>query len=561
MSRPRISRRDAGGLVRVRGELDPACLSAAAGQHLRLHDDGPAELGRGLARLLRGGRQRGLPRRGCRTPRGAPCPGARRGPRPARLPSRRSAALQAYPQHRAVRRPAHASADRVRTDRGRPVHRRLLQPRLLGHGRLLPRDVDRLVRRARREAVGADDVVRLPSRPGRRQGARPRDARGAARRGRVSCVDGGGDRRPRAARQRPAAGRAPARRRDRGARPREAQDVVAGGCCRGGRAGRRRGVEHERLVVAAPARRRSSPGSPASTMRARRRASSAAPAPCPPEEGDVPPSATLAPCRRVDRSTIWPYDTAGEPRDFYYSRYGHPTGAEAEARLGELEGGHALLFASGMAAETAVVLAFARPGTTIALAEGRLLRDLGALPLARGLGAQLRRVRPDGPAARGCRHRLGRGAREPGADRARLGRGPRPRRASSSATRPSRRRSTCARSTRAPTSSCTRGRSSSPEVTTRSAAQPSSAIPAVPRALRGGANAHRLGLLSALGRVDDCGDRLAAQAHAAHHGDLDRARAAPRRRTRGRASPLPRLLGTDLVRRAPTHARSRRAPA
>ncbi len=73
---------------------------------------------------------------------------------------------------------------------------------------------------------------------------------------------------------------------------------------------------------------------------------------------------------RVDRSTIWPYDAAGEPRDFFYARYGHPTGAEAEARLGVLERGQALLFASGMAAETAVVLALARPGTTIALAEG-----------------------------------------------------------------------------------------------------------------------------------------------------------------------------------------------
>ena len=72
----------------------------------------------------------------------------------------------------------------------------------------------------------------------------------------------------------------------------------------------------------------------------------------------------------IDRSTIWPYDPAGEPREFYYARYGHPTGAAAEARLGQLEGGEALLFASGMAAETAVVLALARPGTTIALAEG-----------------------------------------------------------------------------------------------------------------------------------------------------------------------------------------------
>jgi cystathionine gamma-synthase len=72
----------------------------------------------------------------------------------------------------------------------------------------------------------------------------------------------------------------------------------------------------------------------------------------------------------VDRSTIWPYDERGEPRDFYYSRYAHPTGVAAETRLGELEGGDALLYASGMGAETAVLLAFARPGTTIALAEG-----------------------------------------------------------------------------------------------------------------------------------------------------------------------------------------------
>ena len=72
----------------------------------------------------------------------------------------------------------------------------------------------------------------------------------------------------------------------------------------------------------------------------------------------------------VDRSTIWPYDEKGEPREFFYVRYGHPTGAAAEAKLGALEGGDALLFASGMAAETAVLLAFARPGTTVALAEG-----------------------------------------------------------------------------------------------------------------------------------------------------------------------------------------------
>jgi cystathionine gamma-synthase len=72
----------------------------------------------------------------------------------------------------------------------------------------------------------------------------------------------------------------------------------------------------------------------------------------------------------VDRSTIWPYDDHGEPREFFYARYGHPTGAAGEARLGELERGDALLYSSGMAAETAVLLAFARPGTMVALAEG-----------------------------------------------------------------------------------------------------------------------------------------------------------------------------------------------
>jgi cystathionine gamma-synthase len=71
----------------------------------------------------------------------------------------------------------------------------------------------------------------------------------------------------------------------------------------------------------------------------------------------------------LDRSTIWPY-VDGEPGEFYYSRYGNPTEAAAEAALGELEGGEALLFASGTGAATAVVLAFLAPGSTIALAEG-----------------------------------------------------------------------------------------------------------------------------------------------------------------------------------------------
>ena len=72
----------------------------------------------------------------------------------------------------------------------------------------------------------------------------------------------------------------------------------------------------------------------------------------------------------LDRSTIWPYDEHGEPGEFYYSRYASPTVAEAEARLGELDGGDALLFPSGAGATTALVLSQLGPGDTIALAEG-----------------------------------------------------------------------------------------------------------------------------------------------------------------------------------------------
>ncbi|HZD87901.1 MAG TPA: PLP-dependent transferase [Gaiellaceae bacterium] len=72
----------------------------------------------------------------------------------------------------------------------------------------------------------------------------------------------------------------------------------------------------------------------------------------------------------LDRATLWPYDERGEPREFYYQRYGSPTVAAAEAALGELDGGTALLFPSGAGATTVLVLALLEPGDTIALAEG-----------------------------------------------------------------------------------------------------------------------------------------------------------------------------------------------
>jgi cystathionine gamma-synthase len=69
----------------------------------------------------------------------------------------------------------------------------------------------------------------------------------------------------------------------------------------------------------------------------------------------------------LDRSTTWPYEH-GEPGEFHYQRYGHPAGAAAERTLGELEGGHALLFPSGAGATTALLLTFLGPGKKVAVA-------------------------------------------------------------------------------------------------------------------------------------------------------------------------------------------------
>ena len=71
----------------------------------------------------------------------------------------------------------------------------------------------------------------------------------------------------------------------------------------------------------------------------------------------------------VDRSTAWPY-VDGEPGPFTYARFSNPTVAEAERVLGELDGGEALLFASGAAATASVILALLSPEKTVALAEG-----------------------------------------------------------------------------------------------------------------------------------------------------------------------------------------------
>jgi cystathionine beta-lyase/cystathionine gamma-synthase len=71
----------------------------------------------------------------------------------------------------------------------------------------------------------------------------------------------------------------------------------------------------------------------------------------------------------LDRATIHPFVDA-RPGPFFYQRTAHPVGAEAERLLGELDGGHALVFSSGSGATTALLLTMLRRGATVAVAGG-----------------------------------------------------------------------------------------------------------------------------------------------------------------------------------------------
>jgi cystathionine gamma-synthase len=80
----------------------------------------------------------------------------------------------------------------------------------------------------------------------------------------------------------------------------------------------------------------------------------------------------------LDRATIHPFVDA-TPGPFFYQRTAHPVGAEAERMLGELEGGHALLFSSGTGATTALLLAMLGPGATVAIAAGGYYGTVGLM--------------------------------------------------------------------------------------------------------------------------------------------------------------------------------------
>ena len=60
-----------------------------------------------------------------------------------------------------------------------------------------------------------------------------------------------------------------------------------------------------------------------------------------------------------------PTHLTGDADPAGYGRYANPTWARYEAALGELEGGDALVFASGMAAASAVLLALLEPGDVL----------------------------------------------------------------------------------------------------------------------------------------------------------------------------------------------------
>lgn len=64
-----------------------------------------------------------------------------------------------------------------------------------------------------------------------------------------------------------------------------------------------------------------------------------------------------------------PYHLRGDPSEHadVYGRYDNPTWRGLEAAIGTLEGGHALVFASGMAAASAVLLEYSEPGRPVVL--------------------------------------------------------------------------------------------------------------------------------------------------------------------------------------------------
>ena len=80
-----------------------------------------------------------------------------------------------------------------------------------------------------------------------------------------------------------------------------------------------------------------------------------------------------------------PYHLAGDPdsAEYSYNRFGNPTWTRYEGALGQLEGGEVVLFASGMAAVTAVLEILLPPGSA-----GTLVAPADAYPGVRQVAAE-----------------------------------------------------------------------------------------------------------------------------------------------------------------------------
>ncbi len=84
--------------------------------------------------------------------------------------------------------------------------------------------------------------------------------------------------------------------------------------------------------------------------------------------GQPPDPVTGAVVPPISLATTFAQEAVGEHQGFEYGRTGNPTRAALETCLASLEGGaHALAFASGMAAEDAVLRALVRPGDHVVL--------------------------------------------------------------------------------------------------------------------------------------------------------------------------------------------------
>ncbi len=70
----------------------------------------------------------------------------------------------------------------------------------------------------------------------------------------------------------------------------------------------------------------------------------------------------------IYQTSTYAQEEAGKPRTYEYARTGNPTRTALEDALGALEGGRALCFASGLAAET-TVLSTLKPGDHVVLAD------------------------------------------------------------------------------------------------------------------------------------------------------------------------------------------------